>query len=73
MKIKVIAPFPIEDLDEEDCLDMKAGSRVRDVLRGRSPIAGYLLPVLVNGEQARKSQVLKDGDIVVFVYPISGG
>jgi molybdopterin converting factor small subunit len=73
MKVKVIAPFHIKGLDAEDCLDLKDGSRVRDVLRGRNLLPGHLLPVFVNGQQAKKSQLLKDGDIVVFIYPISGG
>lgn len=73
MKVKVIAPFPIEGLDAEECLELKAGSRVRNVLKGRNLLPGFLLPVFVNGKQARKSQVLKDGDVIVFVFPISGG
>ena len=73
MKVKVIAPFPVRGLDHEDCLEMRAGSRVKDVLKGSGLNPVRLLPVFVNGEQVKKSHVLKDGDIVVFLYPLSGG
>jgi sulfur carrier protein ThiS len=73
MKVKVIAPFPVRGLDQEDCLEMRAGSRVKDVLKGSGLNPARLLPVFVNGEQVKKSHLLKDGDIVVFLYPLSGG
>jgi sulfur carrier protein ThiS len=73
MKVKVIAPFPVRGLDQEDCLEMRAGSRVKDVLKGSGLNPARLLPVFVNGEQVKKSHILKDGDIVVFLYPLSGG
>lgn len=73
MKVKVIAPFPVRGLDQEDCLEMQPGSRVKDVLKGSGLNPARLLPVFVNGEQVKKSHILKDGDIVVFLYPLSGG
>ena len=73
MKVKVIAPFPVRGLDQDDCLEMSEGSRVKDLLKGSGLIPARLLPVFVNGEQARKSRILKDGDIIVFLYPLSGG
>jgi sulfur carrier protein ThiS len=73
MKVKVIAPFPVRGLDPEDCLEMREGSRVRDLLKGSGLNPARLLPVFVNGEQVKKSHFLKDGDIVVFLYPLSGG
>jgi sulfur carrier protein ThiS len=73
MKVKVIAPFPVRGLDPEDCLEMREGSRVRDLLKGSGLNPARLLPVFVNGEQVKKSHILKDGDIVVFLYPLSGG
>jgi sulfur carrier protein ThiS len=73
MKVKVIAPFPVRGLDQEDCLEMRAGSRVKDVLKGSGLNPARVLPVFVNGEQVKKSHILKDGDIVVFLYPLSGG
>jgi sulfur carrier protein ThiS len=73
MKVKVIAPFPVRGLDQEDCLEMREGSRVKDLLKGSGLNPARLLPVFVNGEQVKKSRLLKDGDIVVFLYPLSGG
>ena len=73
MKVKVIAPFPIRGLDPDDCLEMSAGSRVKDVLRGSGLNPARLLPVFVNGQQVKKSHILKDGDIIIFLYPLSGG
>ncbi len=45
-----------------------------DLLRlARPPLALRLLPVMVNGRAAPRSQRLQDGDRVVFLLPISGG
>jgi molybdopterin converting factor small subunit len=60
-------------LDEAGWLEMQEGSRVRDILRGASLIAGTILPVFVNNQQAKKSHPLKDGDTVMFLYPLRGG
>lgn len=73
MKVKVIAPFAIRGLDSQDWLEMSEGSRVRDVLKGSGLNPARLLPVFVNGQQVKKSHILKDGDTVVFLYPLSGG
>ena len=73
MKVKIIAPFPIRGLDQDDWLEMSDGSRVRDVLKGSGFNPARLLPVFVNGQQVKKRQLLKDGDIIVFLYPLSGG
>jgi sulfur carrier protein ThiS len=73
MKVKIIAPFTVQGLDPEDCLEMSEGSRVKDVLRGSGLHIGRLLPVFVNGQQVKKKHRLSDGDIVVFLYPLSGG
>jgi len=73
MKVKIIAPFPIQGLDREDCLEMREGSRVKDVLKGSGLNLARLLPVFVNGQQVKKSHILKEGDIIVFLYPLSGG
>jgi sulfur carrier protein ThiS len=73
MKVKVIAPFPIRGLDQDDCLEISEGSRVKDVLKGNGFNPARLLPVFVNGQQVKKSHALKDGDIIIFLYPLSGG
>ncbi len=73
MKVKVIAPFPIRGLDQDDWLEVSEGSRVRGVLKGSGFNPARLLPVFVNGQQVKKSHILKDGDTIVFLYPLSGG
>ena len=75
MKIKVIAPFEIARLDSDDCLDVPPGTTVNGVLRCarlKRPL-WMLMPVSVNGKQVRKSHKLKEGDVVAFISPISGG
>ena len=73
MKIKVIAPFPVDGRDKNDMLDLPEGSRVRDIYKGAPLHLGRVLPVFVNGQQVKKSHVLKEGDVVIFLAPISGG
>ena len=73
MKIKVVAPVEIRELDQEGSLNLPDGSRVRDVLKLLMLNPARLLPVSVNGQQVPKSQRLKDGDVVVLIYPLSGG
>lgn len=73
MKVRVIAPFPIKGLDSGDWLELSDGSRVKDVLKGSGLNPARLLPVFVNGQQVKKSHILKEGDTLVFLYPLSGG
>ena len=75
MKVKVIAPFEIRGRDEEDFLEVEPGTTIREVLGRSKWMAGIpaLLPVMVNGEAAKHSSILKDGDILVVVFPFSGG
>ncbi len=75
MKVKVIAPFEIPGRDADDCLEVGPDTRVGDLLKraGAARLYGGLLPVAVNGKQARLSDILVEGDVVVFVFPLSGG
>lgn len=73
MKVKVVTPVEIRELDDEGNLDLPDGSRVRDVLKLLRLNPARLLPVSVNGKQKSGSHRLKDGDIVVFIFPLSGG
>ncbi len=74
MIVKVIAPFHLPGQDADGCLDLPEGARVQSLLRlGRAPLYAHLLPVSVNGEQSPRSRELKDGDVVIFIAPISGG
>lgn len=73
MIVKVIAPVEIKELDGDGNLELSEGSRVRDILKLLKINPARLLPVSVNGEQASRSQLLNDGDVVVLIFPISGG
>ena len=73
MRIKVVSPVEIRELDGEGNLELSEGSRVRDVLKLLKLNPARLLPVSVNGEQVKRSQRLEDGDVVVIIYPLSGG
>lgn len=73
MKVNVIAPVEIQGLDADGNLHIPDGSRVRDVLKLLRLNPARLLPVSVNGEQAPRSQLLKNGDVVVLIFPLSGG
>jgi len=73
MKVKVIAPVEIRELDNEGYIDLLEGSRVRDVLKLLKINPVRLLPVSVNGRQVSRFQELKDGDVVVLIFPLSGG
>ena len=71
----VAAPFELRGQGRDGCVDLHEGARVRDLLRlaVNAPIYTRLLPVSVNGEQAKHSQILQDGDVVVFILPRTGG
>ena len=75
MKVRVVAPFIIPGLDAQGQLELPPGATVGHILkRAKTSISFWrLLPVSVNGKQVEKSQKLNDGDIIVFVSPISGG
>ena len=73
MKIKVVAPVEIQKLDDEGNLDMPDGSCVRDVLKLMGINPARLLPVSVNGKQVSRSHLLRDSDVVVLIFPLSGG
>ena len=73
MKIKVVAPVEIQELDDEGNLDLPDGSCVRDVLKLMGINPARLLPVSVNGKQVSRSHLLRDGDVVVLIFPLSGG
>ena len=75
IRVELVAPFELKGLDPGGCIELPDGARVSDLLkrvRGLPPYA-RLMPVAVNGEQAKRSQRLKDGDIVLFILPASGG
>jgi molybdopterin converting factor small subunit len=54
---------------------MPAGSTVGDALRliRCNPVKARLLLVSVNGERAKLSRELRDGDVVGFFSIVSGG
>ena len=77
MKVKVFPPRGCDRsaLDERSWMELPQGSTVGDVLRiiKCSPVKAKLLLVSVNGEHAKFSRELKDGDVVGFFSLVSGG
>ncbi|MDD5367834.1 MAG: hypothetical protein PHQ40_02015 [Anaerolineaceae bacterium] len=74
IKVKVIAPFKIPGQAVDGSVDLPDHTRVSGLLKlGRAPLFTRLLPVSVNGEQVSGRRVLCDGDLVIFIVPISGG
>ena len=77
MKVKVLPPRGCDRsaLDERSWAEIPEGSTVRDVLKiiKCSPVKARLLLVSVNGERSKLDNVLKDGDVVGFFIPVSGG
>ena len=73
MRIKVVSPVAIHELDENGSLEIPDGSRVRDVLKLLKMSPARLLPVSVNGIQVKRSHPLSEGDVLVLIYPLSGG
>lgn len=62
-------------LDERSWAEIPEGSTVGDVLKivKCSPAKARLLLVSVNGERAKLSRELHDGDVVGFFSLVSGG
>jgi molybdopterin converting factor small subunit len=75
IRVKLIAPFELDGIDSDGCIDLPDEARVKDLLRRVHgfPLYAKFLPVAVNGDQVKRSDRLKDGDIVQFIVPVSGG
>lgn len=77
MKVKVFPPLGCDRsaLDRRSWAEIPEGSTVGDVLKiiKCTPVKAKLLLVSVNGERAKLSRELHDGDVVGFFSPVSGG
>lgn len=77
MRVKILPPHGCDRsaLDERSWADMKEGSTVRDALRlvRCPPLKAKLLLVSVNGERCSLDRPLREGDVVGFFFPVSGG
>lgn len=77
MKVKIFPPRGCDRsaLDERSWVELPEGSTVGDVLKiiNCSPARAKLLLVSVNGERAKLSHELHDGDVVGFFSLVSGG
>lgn len=77
IRVKVFPPYGCDRsaLDERSWMKLEEGSTVGDVLKiiRLSPLKAKLLLMSVNGERASLSQKLKDGDVIGFIAPVSGG
>jgi len=75
VKVRLVAPFQVAGQDADGWLEVPEGTTVRQLLR-RAGLAGRLLgvlPAMVNGRQVRAAHLLRDGDVLVVVLPLSGG
>ena len=77
MRVKILPPPGCDRsaLDERSWAELPEGSRVRDALKlvRCAPLKAKLLLVSVNGERKPLSHELRDGDVVGFFFPVSGG
>ncbi len=77
MKVKVLPPAGCDRscLDEKSWMEIPEGADVSFVLDKIScgKLKAKLLLISVNGERAKLNQKLKDGDIVGFFIPATGG
>ncbi len=77
MRVKILPPHGSDRsvLDEKSWAELPAGSTVRDALRlvRCSPLKAKLLLVSVNGERSPLDRELRDGDVLGFFFPVSGG
>ncbi len=77
MKVKILPPAGCDRscLDEKSWMEIPEGVDVNFVLDKIScgKLKAKLLLISVNGERAKLNQKLKDGDIVGFFFPVTGG
>lgn len=77
MKVKVFPPHgsDFSRLDERGWLELPEGSTVEDVLQAVrcSRLKAKLLLCSLNGERVSLRTKLKDGDVIGFFSPVSGG
>ena len=77
IKVKVYAPGFInhDPLDENGFLDLREGASMHTLFQKlKVPVPlRVILAYSVNYEQAKLTTKLKDGDIVTFLFPFTGG
>ena len=77
MKVKILPPHGSDRsmLDERSWADLPEGTTVRDILRliHCSPLKAKVLLISVNGVRSPLDRELREGDVVVFLFPIFGG
>ena len=77
MRVKILAPYGCDRsaLDARSWAELPEGGSVRDALRliRCNPVKAKLLLVSVNGVRAPLDKELRDGDVVGFFFPVSGG
>ncbi len=77
MRVKILPPPGCDRsiLDERSWAELPEGTTIKDVLRTIhcNPLKAKLLLISVNGERASFDRILSDGDVIGFIFPISGG
>ena len=77
MRVKILPPHGSDrsGLDERSWTELPEGSTLRDALKlvRCNPLKAKLLLISVNGERSPLDRELRDGDVVGFFFPVSGG
>ncbi len=74
IRVKIVAPFKLSQADSSGEVELPDRTTVGRLVRLlHAPLYAHILPVIVNGSQAGRRKILKNGDLVVFLVPISGG
>ena len=77
MKVKIFPPPGCDrtQLDERGWAELPEGSTVADALRAVrcSRLKAKLLLCSLNGERTQLTAPLRDGDVIGFFFPVSGG
>ena len=77
MRVKILPPHDCDRsaLDARSWAELPEGSTVRDALRlvRCPPLKAKFLLVSVNGLRCELGQILHEGDVVGFFFPVSGG
>lgn len=75
IKIYALPMCSFEHIDDDGYMIVEEGGTLRDVykmIKLPMPLR-YMGLCRVNYEKPKLSQVINDGDIISFLYPVSGG
>jgi hypothetical protein len=75
IRVRCSGAIEVHGLDKDGYLDVGRWTLVWSIIRltGLTWRLGLFLPVWVNGELARKTRRLRDGDEITLMLPMFGG